>query len=207
MDDVKNIVLVHGIAGYKKESYFPWLKAECEGLGLRVVTPKMPGFRFRMSYERWRRIFEKTLSRAGVRLDAQTIILGQSLGTQFCVKYMVAAASNPAAYISCAGFRRHELRDVARNRVLARPFARAVRTFVVTEGEFTSFKGLPFPKFSFYSENDNYFEQPNLEDYAAAIGAEKFFVPGKGHFNRTAGVLGFTEVLALIKKLVNQVPQ
>jgi len=194
---MKNIILIHGIAGYKRESYFEWLKPECEKLGLKVFMPQMPAFFEGGTYQQWREIFEKECV-----LSKDTIVYAQSLGTQFAVKYI---DKDIAAYISCAAARNLlNVRPTQENNASAKNFEHMVPSFLVSEDEYAKFKSLKCPKFSLYSDNDNYFEQANLEEYAKAIGSKPILVKGKGHFSINAGVHELPEALEIIKGLVGK---
>jgi predicted alpha/beta hydrolase family esterase len=73
--------------------------------------------------------------------------------------------------------------------------------FKVSKEEYKKFAGFSFPKYSCYSNNDNYFGQLNLESYANDIGAKHIFLKDKGHFSITDGVYEFPEVIDIIKGL------
>ncbi|MDR3264178.1 MAG: alpha/beta hydrolase [Clostridiales bacterium] len=195
---MKNVILIHGIGGYKKESYFGYLKDECEKLGLKVFVPQMPGWRDGGTYEKWVEIFEKECG----AINEYTLVLGQSLGTQFAVKYFAEKNKEILAYISCAGMSSMaKLRPTPENAERGKDFEKIIPSFAISKEEYEKFYSLRFPKFSFYSDNDNFFEQSNLEKYVADIGSTPTIVKGKGHFSIGAGVFKFPEVMELIKNL------
>jgi len=194
-----NIILIHGTGGYKSESYFAWLKIECEKIGLNVFIPQMPGWRDGGTYEMWRDIFDKE---CGHLISKETIILAQSLGTRFAVKYLGEVNKEVKAYISCAGmYDMAKMRDTPENVLRIKDFELQIPSFTVSKDEYKKFANFNFPKFSFYSDNDNFFEQSNLELYANSIDAKHILVKGKGHFSIFAGVREFPEVLEIILNL------
>lgn len=194
---MRNIVIVHGVGGIEKEPYFPHLKQTCEELGLKVFMPSLGSYREGITYDLWKDYFDKNIL---PYVNKDTIFVGQSIGTQFLVKYMVEKNLDAAAYISCAGpFDVQNTKSSAPERT--RVFAPTSALFKPSAKEFEKFKAKAFPKFSLYSDDDIFFEQSNLEAYSIAIGSKPIFIKGKGHFNFDAGVFELNELEDLIKKL------
>ena len=194
---MKNIVVVHGIGGIEKEMYFPHLKQFCERLGLEVFMPSLGNYREGTTYELWKKYFDENIA---MHINNNTSFVGQSIGTNFAVKYLVERNLNPAVYISMAGpYNVLELRKDAPERAFS--FAPTSSLFKPTQNEFEIFKTKQFPKYSFFCDNDIFFEQSNLENYSKAINSEAILVKGKKHF----GVEIVPELEALIKKITNNI--
>lgn len=195
----KNIVLIHGVGGLGKEPFFPHLKTFCENLGLKVFMPKLGSYHDGITYGTWKRYFDENLKPV---LNNETIVVAQSMGTQFAVKYLVENNLSVGLYISCAGpkqvlVQREDAPE--RGKLNINPVA---KYFVPSDAEFEIFKNLDFKKYSFFSDNDIWFEQQNLENYAEAIGAVKMFTRGKSHYNNDEI---FVELEALIGKCIENV--
>lgn len=193
---MKNLVIVHGIGGIEREMYFQHLKSFCENLGLKVFMPSLGSYRNGATYELWKKYFDENIAS---HINSDTIFVGQSVGTNFAIKYLVERNLNPAVYISMAG-----PYDILKFRTDApestRNFAPYAKTFKPSQNEFDNFKTRPFAKYSLFCDNDTFFEQSNLENYSEAIGSNAILVKGKMHF-------GFEEVPELenlIEKLVNK---
>lgn len=194
---IKNVVLIHGIGGLAREAYFPHLKSACEGLGLKVYMFDLGGYRQNTSYQKWESYFNGELS----GMDwANTLVVAQSLGTSFAVKYFSEQKIKIGTYISCAGpFDVTQTRSTAPERV--QQFPRISMFFKPSEEQFAFFGNMDFPKYSFYSDNDPMFEVENLKKYSELIGA-KTYVTHKGHYSFDDGVIEFDELEDLIRHLV-----
>ena len=191
---MKNIVIVHGIGGIEREMYFSHLKSFCESLGLKVFMPSLGSYRDGTTYDKWKKYFDENIASV---INHDTIFVGQSVGTNFAIRYLVERNLNPAVYISMAGpFDILQFRKDAPDKVHS--FAPCAKLFKPSKQEFESFKSKPFLKYSFYCDNDIFFEQSNLESYSKAIGSKAILVKGKMHFN----VEVVSELETLIEKLV-----
>ena len=196
---MKKIVILHGIRGLRQESIIHWLISECEKLGLNIDIPNLATIHDDISYKNW------VDGMKDVKLGADTILFGRSLGAQFAVKYLAEIGKSVGAYISCPGAHNlRELRDTPTNKKIKRIFSVGPEQFSISDNEFKKFRNLNFPKVSLYSNNDNYYEQANLEAYANAIGAKHVFIPNKGHFNEYANVTQLPEALNEIRELLNE---
>ena len=194
---MKNIVVVHGIGGIEREPYFPHLKQTCQDLGLEVFMPSLGSYKDQVTYEMWKDYFDKNIL---PYIDKNTIFVAQSLGTQFAIKYIVEKNLNIGAYISCAGpYNILDMRKTAPERAFS--FAPTSSLFKPTDAEFKMFKQKPFAKYSFFCDDDIFFEQSNLENYSKSINSTPIFIKGKGHFNFDAGVFEFNELEDLIKQI------
>ncbi len=189
------VVLIHGIGGLNRELYFPSLKRYLENLGIEVMMPSLGGYRDGTTYSHWESYFDKEILS---NLDENTIVVAQSMGTQFAVKYIANKKLNIGLYISTAGPKNvlDMKPEIGEKREV---YKLTSHQFVPTDSEFEMFKNLPFEKFSFYSNNDNFFNEENLESYAEAIGATKCFLEDKAHFNKEEIALGFKELEEFIK--------
>lgn len=192
----KNAILIHGIGGLSKELFFPKTKTLLESFGLEVFMPSLKSYNENISYDSWKDYFDKKLKD---KIGKDTIVVAQSLGTQFIVKYLHDAGVRPGLYISCCAprnieecFGKKEQRD------------RVATLFIPTSEEFESFKQMRFEKHSFFSDNDTFFSQGNLEAYADAIGAQKHLVSGKAHFNFEGAEHGVAELEEFLKSQIQR---
>lgn len=196
---IKNIVLIHGIAGVKDGSYFYPLKEKFEKWGIKVWMPKFHGYREEeFSYDEWEKYFLDNRE----LFSGETILIAQSLGTQFAVKFLSKFKLSVALYVSCAGaYKFGEMREGIQNAKLM--FDKA-RKFLPTAKDFEYIKSAAFSKYSLFTDNDTFFYQENLEKYAEAIGATPYLIPGKAHFNVPAGVKQLPELEELLEKFISK---
>lgn len=197
---MKNIVIIHGLGGLK-ETYFPHLAETCKKLGLEVIMQNFGSYRENTNYTKWHNQFDENILN---KIGNETIVVANSLGTQFIVKYLAEKKLEVNTYISVAGASKIlDLKPTAPERVInAKPVS---ATFEPTEDEFEIFKNLNFKKYSFYSDNDRFFELSNLENYCNLIGSQKMFIPNKNHFDQDdetkIPLTEFAELENLISKL------
>ena len=195
---IKRVVIIHGIGGLSREPYFSHLKSFCEGLGLKVIMPDLGGYKQNINYNTWATYFDENIR--GI-LNQETLIIAQSLGTAFSVKYLTENNLSVGAYISCAGaYKFDEMRPTAPERT--KLFAPVAETFKTSPEQFEQFKNLGFPKYSLFSDNDLFFEQDNLEGYSKTIGSHPMLIKGKGHFCYDDGVVELTELEELVSSIM-----
>lgn len=191
---IKNIVIIHGIGGIEKEPYFPHLYDFCEGLGIDVYMPSLGGYKQGITYEIWKEYFDKNILQY---IGKDTIIVAQSNGTQFSVKYLAERNLKINTYISLAGFKDIKFRPEEEE--YCKKFEPTSVLFAPSEEEYKKFKKLKFKKYSLFSDNDTFFEEDNLRKYIKAIGSEEVYLKDKAHFNKENKV---EELERLIEKIV-----
>ena len=194
----KNIVIIHGIGGFHREKYFDHLKEMCENLGLKVYMPSFGGYKDGITYDMWKEKFDNEVL---PYIGKDTILVAQSMGTQFVVKYFAENKVNVGVYISTAGpYDIHDIKPEMNEKAIA--FEPVSIIFTPTDTEREIFKNLDFPKYSFYSDNDIFFSEENLSNYAKSIGSNVTMIPGKSHFNTEDMLDGFVELEDMIKDLI-----
>ncbi len=201
---MKKVVVIHGLGG-PKETYFPHLAETCKKLGLEVFMPNLGSYHDEggTTYQIWKSKFDKEIL---PHLDKETLVITNSLGTNFFIKYFAETKTRISAYISCAGgFDPSEMRPTAPHRILTNEIAlKTISSFIPKKEEFDIVKKLKFPKYSFFSDNDRFFFQENLEEYAKGIGAKSFLIQGMSHFDMTPDgewLTNFTELETLVSQI------
>ncbi len=161
--------------------------------------PSLGSYRENITYEDWKRYCD--LNILPYIIPEDTIFVGQSIGTQFLVKYLVESNINVKAYISCAApYDVLNLKSTAPERAFS--FNPISKLFKPTEREFRLFGNKSFPKYSLFCDDDIFFDKSNLEEYSRAIKSTPIFIKGKGHFNFDAGVFELNELEDLITSLL-----
>ena len=166
---VENVVFICGLGGDAGMTYVKNLKIFCESKGMKFFAPHMPSFEEGISYEKYVKSFEVLVNKEKINLT-KTLLIGQSAGTNFAVKYFANHPTNLKGYISVSGFSRQADRkgvDAGKLSVL--------ESFFPTNEEYFVFKALNFPKYSILGGEDCFFTIKNLKEYAARIGAKEYF--------------------------------
>lgn len=100
-----NFVLLHGYKGSPQKGFFPWLKKELERRGYAVIAPKMPkgenpNIREQIEYVR-----------KNIRFDANTVLLGHSLGAVVAMKAAESLSKPIRRLILAGGFTKPKFED------------------------------------------------------------------------------------------------
>ncbi len=166
----KNIVFICGLGGDAGMTYVPNLKLFCNKRNMRFYAPSMPSFEEGISYQKYVNNFEKFVEHEKINLE-ETLLIAQSAGTNFAVKYFSKHPFNFKGYISVSGFSKQPDQLLSKNNQKLS----VLESFYPTEKEYEIFKNLNFPKFSIYGGKDCFFTKENLKNYAIKIGAKEYF--------------------------------
>lgn len=151
-------------------TYVESLKKFCHEKNMRFFAPTMPTFEEGITYQKYVDSFENLLKHEKIDLD-DTLLIGQSAGTNFAVKYFAKHPTNLKGYISVSGFSGKPDQPLYKNSQKLS----ALESFYPNDEEFKIFKNLKFPKFSIFGGKDCFFTKENLENYAHKIGAKEYF--------------------------------
>ena len=165
------VIFVCGLGGDAGMTYVKSLKILCEKKGFEFFAPSMPSFEERITYEKYVERFEKLVKKERIDL-ADVLLIGQSAGTNFAVKYFANHPTELKGYISVSGFSKGADRNLPEG---ALKKLSVIEGFRPTEKEYEVFKNFKFPKFSVFGGKDCFFTKENLEDYASLIGVKKFY--------------------------------
>ncbi len=166
------VIFICGLGGDAGMTYVENLKTFCINRGYKFYVPRMPAFGEEVSYQKYKEAFEKTVCENKIENFDDVLVIAQSAGTNFAVKYF---ANNPTilkGYISCAGFYNgadKQITEETKNKLAV------LESFYPTQEEYAKFKNLAFDKYSIYGGKDCFFTEQNLQQYADNIGAKSFF--------------------------------
>ena len=169
----KNIVIIHGVGGLHRESYFEHLAQHCRGLGLNVIMPSFGGYKDDITYQQWKAQADTEVL---PYLGQQTILFAQSMGTNFAVKYIAERKATIGLYITAAAscqFAKSKVEHPSIDKII---------------GIFKQFTPLQAVQV--------------LQEYARLVGAQAILVKGAGHFDFAADVLKFAQLEDLITKSI-----
>ncbi len=179
------IVIIHGAYGSPKENWFPWLRAELEGRGFKVMAPKFPTPEGQ-NLESWLQVMESAVGRR----EEKIIIVGHSIGCAFALQYIARTENRIIGAVLVAGFA---------GKLGKKIFDSLNESFL---------KGFDWSKirekcprfFVYHSDNDPYVPLGFGEELAGNLGAKLSVVRGAGHFNRESG---YHEFKLLLDDLLN----
>lgn len=165
---IKTVIFICGLGGDAGMTYVPSLREFCESKGYVFYTPHMPSFEEGITYAKYKKSFENLIKSENIANFENVLLIGQSAGTNFVVKYLAEKPMKIGGYISCAGFR------FPPDKVSLDKFS-SLKSFYPTNKQYEIFKNLPFKKYSIFGGKDCFFTTENLSKYADDIGSEKIF--------------------------------
>src|SRR3990167_2844488 len=89
------ILIVHGVQGFPKENWFPWLKTELEKENFSVFISQFPTLE-NQTLENWMKVFEKYVDELG----DSPILIGHSLGVGFLLNVLEKHSAKAAFFVS-----------------------------------------------------------------------------------------------------------
>jgi predicted alpha/beta hydrolase family esterase len=181
---VTNVFIFHGTGGHPEENWFPWLKKELEKRGCRVFISQFPT-PTNQTPESWFDVLEGY----NAHFNTHTVFIGHSLGGAFLLRVLertnvrVKASFFVAVPIGVLPIKNYE----------------GDKPFIGHPFDWVSIREKCEKFFVFHSDNDPYVSLGNGEELAKRLATELTFVPGCGHFNKTAGFDKFDLLLEKIK--------
>lgn len=185
---MKNAFIIHGAYGSPQENWFPWLKAELENLGYKVIVPQFPTPEGQ-SLDAWLKVWDGYKDQC----DEETIIIGHSIAVAFILRVLERLDHPIKAAFLVAGFVRglnNDEVDQINESFYDHPF----------DWEKIKANCQEFACFS--SDNDPYVPLEQGEEVANHLGVEVTLVRDAGHFNTTSGYTSFPLLLEKIKPLL-----
>lgn len=175
------VFIIHGVEGHPEENWFPWLKAELEKRGNKVIVPQFPTPEGQ-TLENWLAI----LKTHEADLTPETILVGHSLGGSFILNVLERYPVKAAFLVACVFG------------VLGNAFDEGMKTFAQHEFDWPTLLA-NCPHFEiFHSDNDPYIKLEKAEDLSRHLKTTVTLVPGAAHFNASAG---FTRFELLLEKI------
>lgn len=169
---IKDVIFICGLGGDAGMTYVQSLKDFCEKKGFNFYAPHMPSYEDVITYDKYKASFENLLKQQNIKDFENVLIIAQSAGTNFIVKYLANSPLNLGGYISCSGFSGEADRGLSKE---TKERLSVLNSFFPTEQEYKKFKEMNFKKYSIFGGKDCFFTTNNLSKYAELIGAEKIF--------------------------------
>lgn len=186
IENMKNIIIIHGTGGNPEENWFGWMKEKLEEDGYAVHVPAFPTPEDQ-SLENWLAVFADYKQ----YIDGEAILIGHSIGVAFILNVLEKTDGKVAAAYFVAGFTGN----------LGLP------DFDPLNATFAD-KGFDWEKISdhakkftvLHGNNDPYVPSEKGKFIAEQLHAEFHVIEKGGHLNADAGYTRFPFLLDLILK-------
>lgn len=153
--------IIHGVGGNPEENWFPWLKAELEKRGHKVLVPQFPtpdG----QTLKNWL----ATLKNYEADLTPESILIGHSLGGSFILNVLEHTPVK-AAYLVAPVFG-----------ILGNAFDEGMKTFAQHEFNWPTILANCSHFEIFHSDNDPYIKLTRAEELARHLNTPVTLIPG-----------------------------
>lgn len=187
------IIIAHGSFGKPHENWIPWLEEELDNLNIEYLTPTFPTPKYQ-NYDAWKKVLDLYYDFGCFGND--TIFIGHSCGAIFLAKYIIEKRIKCKGYISVAGYNNFISGDELMDSLNS--------TFYVDDSKLADLVLYAENRVSIYSNNDPFIPQHKLEGFCKEIDADKEIILNGGHLNKSAGIISFTELLDIIKNILNK---
>lgn len=164
--------ILHGFQGYPGENWFPWLKAELEKQGEKVIVPTLPN-PDKPQLNEWMDTFKQAIKENG-----EGTIIGHSLGGVLVMRYLEQGGNPQKIILVASPFEKlTEIPEI--DNFLEKPFE--ISNEQIQKTKFTVF----------HSDDDPYVPVNHAERWADITGVKLNLLSGKGHINTST----FPEIL------------
>ncbi len=179
-----NVVLVHGWDASPTSDWYPWLKTELRRHGLSVQIPTMP-HPHAPRIEEWVGHLQRV-----IHPDADTILVGHSIGCQTILRYLerLPAAIAVKGAVFVAGWFSLQNLESAEDERIAKPWVETPINYKKVKAHTREFVYI-------YSDNDPYVPASNAQLFASRLGATAVLLKGKGHFTAEEGITRLPQIL------------
>lgn len=182
--DTPTVHMIHGWEGVSNNGWFESVNKFCVQSGININSLDYPDSA-EPTYKAWKNHFKSNSN-----LWSQDIVIAHSLGNNFIFRYMVEENLSLDQLILVAPVKMTDFE--------------VLNTFFDQKFDWKKIKELTNKITIIYSDNDEYITVPDFEFIAEQLGADKLFLPNRGHFSPSK-TPELPELLELLKPIVNQV--
>jgi hypothetical protein len=187
---MKRAYIIHRWGGDSTSDWVPWLREELEEKGIAATAPDMPNPNTPTITE-----WTNTLHTLITSPDAETFIIGHSVGCQAIVRYISSLQENETIGKVILVAPWTQLTNVGEgNMEIARQW---METPIDWEGAKKHCKSFTV----IYSNDDPKVPQENAKDFANRLGAKLILEESRGHFTDEDDV---TQLPVLLKEILEQ---
>jgi len=194
MSTKKRVFIIHGWGGHPEEGWFPWLKTELEKRGLIVAVPAMPNSD-KPKIETW----IPFLSRVIGNPDAQTYLVGHSIGCQTIIRYLqtLPAGVKIGGAVFVAGW--YDLRNLETEEE-----KRIVGPWVNKPRDDKKIREAVNHAIAIFSDNDPWVIPENQASWKKRVGAKIIIEHQKGHFSGSDGIINLPSALDAVLEIAGE---
>ncbi|HLC81663.1 MAG TPA: alpha/beta hydrolase [Candidatus Nanoarchaeia archaeon] len=189
---MKRVFIIHGWDGFPENHWFPWLKKELQKLNFKVDIPVMlnPS---EPKIEKWVTHLKKIVG----KLDAETYLIGHSIGCQTIMRYLAAEENNIqiGGIIFVAGFFNLPYLKTASEQNIAKPW-------LEHNINFSNIKKHAKRIVAIFSDNDPDVPVSDAKLFKTYLNAKIIIEENKGHFTSEEGVEILPNVIDSIKEMI-----
>lgn len=186
---MKRSFLVHGWEGNPDNCWFPWLKAELEKQGFKVIVPALPN-PAEPKIDAWVEALSETIGKS----DDETYMIGHSVGCQAIMRYLETIDTQVGGVVLVAGFfdLKPESFNEDEDREVARPWLETPINFAKVKSNGNHFTAI-------LSDNDEFVDHEiTAPVFEKELGAKVIIEHDKGHFDDVNGVKKLPSILKVI---------
>jgi len=184
------VFIFHGTGGHPGENWFPWLQDKLKEKGVETIIPQFPTPEGQ-SLEAWLEV----LKEYETQIDANTILIGHSLGCIFLLR-LLERRNEPikAAIFVAAPIGVKPIKNWDGDSAFSGGFQFDWDRIRANAGRFIAY----------HSDDDPYVGLGNGQELARQLGVELTFIPNSGHFNASAGYTKFDKLFENVEAILNQ---
>lgn len=188
----EKILILHGTGGDRTDNWQPWLKQELEKQGHEVVVPDFPDA-MTPNLEVWLKHAEQYLDQ-----ETPTTLVGHSLGCNLAL-HLAAKHKNIKNLILVAPPHYSNQDWAYIESLFGKETTDALRSFVGAAVDYERVRTNTSKRIALYSDDDPYIPIGTINIYEAE-GFVSHTFEQHGHFNESAGVTKFPELLEIVNK-------
>jgi predicted alpha/beta hydrolase family esterase len=187
---MKKVIIVHQWMAGADGDWRPWLKAELEKLGYKVLVPEMPDIETPV-IAKW---VNKLAEIAG-KPDSDTYFIGHSIGCQTILRYLETINTPVGGAVFVAGWFNLENLEDEETAAIAKPW-------IETPINLEKIKAVLPKSTLIISDNDPYdcFEE-NKKKFSQIV-TKEIIIPGAGHLTAEDGFTEMPQIIAELKTMM-----
>jgi len=182
---VATVFIFHGIGGNPDENWFPWIAAELTKAGHAVRIPHFP-HAGHPELREWIEHFEQYKP----LLNAETILVGHSLGSTFALRLLERSPQPVRATFLVAPVWS----------IMGNKFDPLITSFTAPPYHWENIRKNAGTIHVINADNDPYITLEKAQALAANLGRSVTLIRNGGHFNTEAGFMEFPQLLRMIQE-------
>lgn len=187
MEKTKKAFILHGMSGSVDSSFGIKLKENLMGMGYEIVQPSFTTGKD-ITLSSW----INTMDTIRDLIEENDVFICHSLSCLLIIKYFVLNNITNKLIITIAG-------GLCKVGEVFKGFEHLI-PFIPSGAEIEEFNKLNNKVYNIYSNNDHIYNLIQLERYTNATCATPIFLPNKGHFGASSGVVDVPEIIEIISK-------